>query len=565
MPAADTFQQRRGGQLPTGLLWTGVGLAPVAAALVLLGGGAGVLRVAAVLAILAVVLIGLSITLRPDASGIRAELEDALLDELDAVREEVRQDMSQAARASHRALTEKVEQLSQMVDTLRGQVETLRAGTAALARREPEQVRPANVMPANPMSQPVGMSPPVGMSQPAGMPASGMSQPAAPNRMNGGGNPMGAGGIFRHTETVQVTTRHTVVDQHDADRSAAYRANGNVYGPARAPEPAYGVARPEPARRPLGEAPRSDSWTEERLRDRLTDTSGDIRGNARGRHGYDSRHYEPEPERRADHRSGEYRRPRPYDRDYERDGRVYRRDDRRDDRRDEPETGNGWTGMHAGDRWAEVREDDRGRELRMGERRAAVHRDETGTAMRIEDRWAEVRAQDSPGGRRRANGEPETRGERRAREGWRDEPAYRGDSGNWAGPSWDDTGAPVVGRAGVPALPPPDPTPASNWAGTGGWRVVPDDREGRRMADDRVPRRIPPDDPEPRRRRPEDPREERWDTGSVPRVRDTGSMPRVRDTGSMPRVRDTGSMPRVRDTGSIPRVRGDYDPEDRWR
>src|SRR5947207_11269260 len=138
MPASDTQQVRRGGQLPTVIFWSGVGLAPIAAALVLFSSEAGGLRVAAVLAILAVVLIGLSIALRPDARGMRAELEDALLDELDAVRAEVRQDMSQAARAGQRALTERVEQLSALVDSLRAQVESLRTGAAVMARSEPQ-------------------------------------------------------------------------------------------------------------------------------------------------------------------------------------------------------------------------------------------------------------------------------------------------------------------------------------------------------------------------------------------------------------------------------------------
>jgi hypothetical protein len=42
-----------------------------------------------------------------------------------------------------------------------------------------------------------------------------------------------------------------------------------------------------------------------------------------------------------------------------------------------------------------VRSDDRGRELRMGERRAEVRSDASGTELRIEDRWAAVRREDA--------------------------------------------------------------------------------------------------------------------------------------------------------------------------
>src|SRR5690606_27894448 len=49
------------------------------------------------------------------------------------------------------------------------------------------------------------------------------------------------------------------------------------------------------------------------------------------------------------------------------------------------------TGLRIGERWAAVRDDEHGRELTLGERRAARHRHGTGTEVRIEDRWAAVR------------------------------------------------------------------------------------------------------------------------------------------------------------------------------
>ena len=73
--------------------------------------------------------------------------------------------------------------------------------------------------------------------------------------------------------------------------------------------------------------------------------------------------------------------------------------------------------MRAGDRWAEVRQDEHGREVRMAERRAAIRTDETGTHLRVVDRWSTVREdhrQDEPSDTFENTGE--TRAQRRARE-----------------------------------------------------------------------------------------------------------------------------------------------------
>src|SRR5205814_1184974 len=172
VPASNARQARGGGQLPTVIFRTGVALSPVAAALVLLSADAGGLRVAAVLAILTVVLVGLSIMLRPDARTVRIELEDQLFEEIDALREDIRRDIATAARATHRAYSEKLQSLYETVETLRGQVEELRA------------------TPPEPAQPPVGSS-------------------------------MVSGGVLRHTETVQVTTHKMFVDPD--------RSNGTVY------------------------------------------------------------------------------------------------------------------------------------------------------------------------------------------------------------------------------------------------------------------------------------------------------------------------------------------------
>src|SRR5205823_2260067 len=243
MPASETQKQRT--VLLTVVFWIGVGLAPLAAALVLLSSGATGLRVAAVLAILAVVLIGLAIMLRPDAAGVRAEVEEMVFDELDVLRDDVREDISTAARATHRAFAEKLQQLYETVEMLREQVEAARA----------QGYQP-----------PAKATPP-----PAGR--------AAPNPSVG--TAMVGGGVVRHTETVQVTTRSTIVDPHDDRSGTVYGGSGKVYAaghppaePAAAPagrraaaEPAdeRGPERgPERDRRADWAPPREESWTEQR-------------------------------------------------------------------------------------------------------------------------------------------------------------------------------------------------------------------------------------------------------------------------------------------------------------
>ncbi|WP_456245957.1 hypothetical protein [Longispora urticae] len=152
------------------LFWIGVGLAPVAAALLLLSQGGGPLRVAAALAILSIVLIGLSITLRRDTGGVTAEMEATLVEELELLREDVRDDIRTAAKATHAALLREVQ-------TLRGEVDALRGG-----RPQPGPVTATASVPV-PQSS----------------------------------------GLVHHTETVQVTTRQTTLTaDHPHGRATPY-------------------------------------------------------------------------------------------------------------------------------------------------------------------------------------------------------------------------------------------------------------------------------------------------------------------------------------------------------
>ncbi|HEY2674755.1 MAG TPA: hypothetical protein VGJ07_30850 [Rugosimonospora sp.] len=418
MPASETQQEgRRGGRLLTVVFWIGVGLAPLAALLLLIGGASG-LKVAAVLAILAVVLVGLSVMLRPDAGSLRVELEETMLDEIDMLREDVRQDITTAARATHKSFSEKLQMLHENVEVLRGQVESMRAAgqERAEAKSAPVAARTAPVPPPEP-------------------------QAASPM--------VAGGGVVRHTETVRETTRQTIVDQHgDAERGTVYGGGGGgTHG--RQAEP----ATPPPTHRRAGgdrsdrepERGRSDrdgwgpgrddreeSWTEQRLRERLAEgrgagRAGESRSGPDDYRGGDSRgsdsrggghrgggHYRDSAD---DYPSGDIRGREEYP-----SGDVRGSDDswrpRRHDR-DDPADDPRWSEVRAGDRWAAVRSDDRGRELRMGERRAEMHSDESGTEMRIEDRWASVRREESR--RDEARRDEGRREEGRRDEGRRDE------------------------------------------------------------------------------------------------------------------------------------------------
>jgi hypothetical protein len=118
MPVSNAFSRGRGGgRRLAWLFWSGVGLAPLAALLLAVGQGTGPLRAAAVLAILAVIFIGLSVVFREDPADIREDLTDQIRREVDLVRREL--------GVVHRVLEG---QLRRELDSVRGELE--------LARRE---------------------------------------------------------------------------------------------------------------------------------------------------------------------------------------------------------------------------------------------------------------------------------------------------------------------------------------------------------------------------------------------------------------------------------------------
>lgn len=250
MPAPQSQEARRG-KLLQGLFWGGVGLAPLAILILLFGQSTGALRVAVTLSVLTIVMLAVSIALRPSVEMVRVDIEHRVLDEMERMRLRAREDITTAARNTHRVLTDKINVLAESVEDLRGQVDE--AG-AILAQ---------------------GSGSPVAI----------------------GGTP-GAPGVVRRTETVHVTRRTTTVGGGDDEGHT-----GTVYGSKTA---VPGEWRERPA--------------------------------------------EPAEDR---------------------------------ERR--------WDGMAAGDRWASVRADDDGRELRVGERRSSVRNDGRGTEFRVEDRWAALR------------------------------------------------------------------------------------------------------------------------------------------------------------------------------
>src|SRR5262245_5572828 len=103
--------------------WTGVALAPLAALLLAFGGT----TVAAALALVAVVVVALAAILRRQTGPNGVVFEQALRDEIDALRDEVRADITTAARATHRAVSEKVDGLHDSVEAMHRQLDNARS------------------------------------------------------------------------------------------------------------------------------------------------------------------------------------------------------------------------------------------------------------------------------------------------------------------------------------------------------------------------------------------------------------------------------------------------------
>jgi hypothetical protein len=98
MPERDT-QSGHSARLLRGLVWAGVVLAPIAAAVVLIGGDSSSIRFAVLLMAVSVVLIGASMLVRADPVLLRMDVEDRVAEEVDGLRRQLRAEFATAAPA----------------------------------------------------------------------------------------------------------------------------------------------------------------------------------------------------------------------------------------------------------------------------------------------------------------------------------------------------------------------------------------------------------------------------------------------------------------------------------
>ncbi|MET8349616.1 hypothetical protein [Micromonospora sp. NPDC005206] len=541
MPAPVAPDARRQPPLLTLLFWAGVGLAPVAALILLVADGNGPLRFAAVLAILAVVLIGLSIALRPDGEDASARA-DELLDEIEELRRELRAEIVAAAQRGNQAL-DQAQRAQEGVVAVRRRLD---ASGAALAGGAPAAAELAGAGRARvPVGEPVDDVPvahsrvsvpgdaPAGRvrvspSEDAGArwgrperadddepayhreaPDAGAEPPAAglygaerPAAGYGPERPAAAGygsvprprehdrpesarrpvGVVRHTETVHVTTRHTVVDGGPAEPGARYGGGYAGQWTPPAQEWTRGGGAEERSRGAQPATRGEPGWTARRDEPEWTDPRDAY--SQPDEPGWEARPQPVAGRSQPDSWAGPDDRGWSEQREPDRataaaqPGPALRADD----------TGEYWSQLRAGDRWAAVRDDENGRELRVGERRAEVHADATGAEYRVADRWASVRHEES---RRHEDArhydEPRRYDEREPYQ--RDEPARRHDrDGGWRDEPTDRPALPVGG------VPVPDEWRPPRQRGHQAEPAP--ERAGRRRVDERYG--YPPQDDVPR-------------------------------------------------------------------
>jgi hypothetical protein len=183
MPPAPPRKQNdpRRGQLVQRLLWSGVALAPLAVLILLFGSSTGSLRFAVILITFSVTMIAVSVALRPSIELVRADIEERVLDEVDAIRARSREDVATAARNTHRALTGQIHEIGEAMEDMRNQLIEMQAQQVLLEQQAISSGEPG---------------------------------PAGP-------------GMVRRTETVHVTRRTTTVGGDEQ--------TGTVYGAKPAP------------------------------------------------------------------------------------------------------------------------------------------------------------------------------------------------------------------------------------------------------------------------------------------------------------------------------------------
>ncbi|MFI5835297.1 hypothetical protein ACIA5A_16645 [Micromonospora sp. NPDC051300] len=570
MPASVSLADKRTPTLLTVLFWIGVGLAPLAALILLVADGNGTLRFGAVLAILAVVLIGLSIALRAEPGGVGVE---ELREELEQLRRELRAEIVAAAQRGNQAL-DQARRAEEAAGAVRHRLDAAAAGLAAAPveerpggrarvpaagayeagrahhdedepggrygvdeRAEPSRAGRHDVertgsdtYPAEGRARP---EPPAAgrdrerqgfggqgadVTRPGARRAEFDGRDAEPARSGGRGPERGSAGVYgaarvpqpgdrsdsrpvgvvHHTETVHVTTRHTIVGggDHSGSRYGGFAGRwspeadrergagpGEYRGAGREDQPRGGEdvdGWPGSLRAGdgngwtgdrTGPATDGNGWTGD-----AAGWTGDGSGRAGGEHPWASVGRSAGGGRGWTSRAGDDDRDRPTDEPppvpewprAERYGPTPTPDrygraepvDRPGRSTPSGSDGEDWSELRAGNRWAAVRDDGQGRELRVGERRAAVHADGGGTEYRIEDRWAAVRA--APG----EYGTPS-----------RSDPdaSYDGSGSSWPDPDHEESGWAPEGRPALPAGGVPVPhewRPPTQRSGQPEWRQV---------------------------------------------------------------------------------------------
>jgi hypothetical protein len=231
----------------------------------------------------------------------------------------------------------------------------------------------------------------------------------------------------------------------------------------RAAEPSYSPP-PAPA---IDAGPREESWTEQLLRERLGRRDDRRERDPIGRESREDTDW-------GERTSGGRR-------------RAFDPDDHTGERTTGGLSAGGTTGYRTTDRWAEVRSDERGRELQMGELRTQMRESERGSEYRIEDRWAAVLREDE----RRRQGEwseaPRREDDRRRPAEWSDGPREERAEGPRRSPASRER---ERSRALPPAPGEPPPSWASSWANAGRDEEPTYRWNEGREPDSRLPRRI---------------------------------------------------------------------------
>jgi hypothetical protein len=109
------------------MFWGGMALAPVAVLILLFGQSTGALRAAVVLAVLTIVLLAVSMAMRPSVDLVRVDIEHRVLDEMERIRVRTRDETAMVARHTAKALADRIHAMNETIEDLRSQVDEAQA------------------------------------------------------------------------------------------------------------------------------------------------------------------------------------------------------------------------------------------------------------------------------------------------------------------------------------------------------------------------------------------------------------------------------------------------------